>query len=64
MLTEIDHPEYGTITVCRSPLNFTGAQQQTYRPSPRYAADNAAVYGGLLDLDDSEIESLRNAGVL
>lgn len=64
MLTEIDHPEYGPITVCRSPLNFTGAPQQTYRPSPRYAADNAAVYGGLLDLDDSEIEALRNAGVL
>lgn len=64
MLMDIDHPEYGPITVCGSPLNFTNLPKQTYRPSPRYAADNKEIFGELLNLDVSAVEALHRDGVV
>ena len=64
MLLEIDHPEQGRITVCRSPLRFGNQGQAEYRPSPAYGADNAAVYGAMLGLGDDERTALAQAGVI
>jgi len=44
MLFDVDHPQYGSITVCRSPLNFGGQAQAPYQVSPNYGADNEALY--------------------
>lgn len=63
MLLEIDHPEYGPITVCRSPLRFVGVPPQDYRPSPAYAEHNDDVFGELLKLGPDEVEALRVQGV-
>jgi len=64
MLFEIDHPDLGPITVCRSPLQFEGHAQAAYRPSPAYGADNAAIYRDLLGLDDDERAALAESGVI
>jgi len=64
MLLEIEHPGYGTVTVCRSPLRFAGHGQAEYRPSPDYGADNDAVYGGILGLDRAQLAALAGEGVI
>lgn len=63
-LLEIDHPEYGPITVSRSPLNFVGIPQVEYKPSPPYAAHNYDVMRDLLNLDTAQVDALREEGVL
>lgn len=64
MLFEVDHPQYGQITVCRSPINFLGQPQPKYQTSPGYAADNERVYGEWLGLPEKEIDRLRKTGVI
>jgi len=61
MLLQIAHPQYGDITVCRSPLNYEGVAQASYRPSPNCGADNEAIYGRELGLD---VGALRQQGVI
>lgn len=64
MLFEIDHPQYGPITVCRSPINYGGTAQPDYKASPGYGIDNDAVYGRELGLGPDEIAGLRQDGVI
>lgn len=64
MLFEIDHPQYGPITVCRSPINFLGQHQASYQPSPEYATDNARVYGDWLGLEAAAQADLKARGVI
>ena len=64
MLLEIDHPVYGRIVVCRSPLNFGNRPQPEYRASPACGADNEAVLGGRLGLSAADIEQLRTQEVI
>lgn len=64
MLLEIVHPHYGEITVCRSPLNYAGACQPDYLPSPSCGVDNKAVYGGELGLNEAEMAALVDEGVI
>jgi len=61
MLLKIEHPQYGEITVCRSPLNYEGIGQAPYRASPAYGADNEAIYAGELGYD---LEKLREEGIV
>jgi CoA:oxalate CoA-transferase len=61
MLLRIEHPQYGDITVNRSPIHYAGLDQAEYRPSPDYGADNDAIYGGELGVDVGE---LRAGGVI
>ncbi len=62
-LLEIDHPNYGPITVNHSPLHYLGLGQPAYRPSPEYAADNTAIYAEL-GVATAELQLLQQEGVL
>lgn len=64
MLLEVDHPQYGTITVCRSPINYTGIAHPEYRVSPVYGVDNEAIYGGLLGITAGDLAALRQEGIV
>ena len=64
MLLEVDHPQYGTITVCRSPINYAGVAQPEYRVSPAYGVDNEAIYGGLLGITAGDLAALHQEGVV
>jgi formyl-CoA transferase len=64
MLLEIDHPQYGPITVCRSPMRYAEMAPPAYRASPAYGADNDAVYGAWLGLAARDIAALRDEGVI
>jgi formyl-CoA transferase len=61
-LFDIDHPTYGKLTVCSSPLRFAGVEQASYKPVPAYGAHNAEILGAL-GLDATEIAALSDAGV-
>lgn len=64
MLLDIEHPTYGPIVVCRSPLRFEGIASPDYRPSPGYGADNAAIYGERLGRSAADLDLLREKGVI
>jgi crotonobetainyl-CoA:carnitine CoA-transferase CaiB-like acyl-CoA transferase len=64
MLIEIDHPDYGPITVPHSPLRFVGQPQAEYRASPAYAMHNYDVMRELLNLDMAEVDALHKDGVM
>ncbi|MGE3914575.1 MAG: CaiB/BaiF CoA transferase family protein [Hyphomicrobiaceae bacterium] len=64
MLEEIEHPEFGRITVPTSPLRYHGADKVTTTPSPKVGQHNADVYGGWLGLSDGEIADLKADGAI
>ena len=64
MLMDIEHPVYGPIVVCRSPLRFEGAAAPGYRVSPDYGADNQAIYGDRLGRLPTELAALKDKGVI
>ena len=64
MLEEIDHPEFGRITVPTSPLRFHGADKATTTPSPKVGQHNAEVYGGWLGLSEAELAELKGDGAI
>lgn len=64
MLHDLDHPEYGAITVPDSPLRFLGADRIPLRPSPRLGEHNARVYGELLGCNEAQLQALRDRRVI
>ena len=63
-LREIDHPEFGRLTVPGSPLHLDGVAPPPYRPSQRLGADGRAVLAERLGLDDAELDRLERDGVI
>lgn len=64
MLEEIDHPEFGRITVPTSPLRYHGADKVATTPSPKVGQHNGEVYGGWLGLSEAEIAALKADGAI
>lgn len=64
LLEEIDHPEFGPITVARSPLRFEGSAQTKLKPSPRLGGNNDDVFKGWLGLPEGRVEALRDMGAI
>lgn len=62
-LLDIEHPFYGKLTVCRSPLRFADTPQKPYVPSPDYGAHNSELFGSL-GYNEAELERLREDGVI
>jgi len=64
LLTKVNHPQYGEVSLPRSPLLLTrGAKQAEYRVNPEFAADNARIYGEL-GIGADELEALKAEGVI
>jgi CoA:oxalate CoA-transferase len=64
MLEDIDHPEFGRITVPTSPLRFHGADKVATTPSPKVGQHNGEVYGDWLGLTETEIADLKSEGAI
>ncbi len=62
-LQRVDHPDFGAISLPRSPLRMGGAAQANYRASPPLARDNARIFGELV-LDSAALQALRQEGVI
>ncbi|MGD1212793.1 MAG: CoA transferase [Candidatus Acidiferrales bacterium] len=63
-LEEIDHPEFGRITVARSPLRFIGSALEPLKPSPVLGSNNRDVFNGWLGLSDTRLDALRDMGAI
>lgn len=63
MMVDVEHPEYGPMTLLGCPIKVSDGPI-TFEPAPLLGADNAAVYGSLLDLDPQKLEGLRQQGVI
>ncbi len=63
MMVEIEHPEYGPITLPGCPINVSD-NPLTLTPAPLLGADNDEVYGALLGLDAQRVQALRQQGVI
>ena len=64
MLEEIQHPEFGEMTVARSPLRFDDSPNIPLEPSQRLGQSNKIVFSDWLGMPIAEIESLANKGVI
>jgi CoA:oxalate CoA-transferase len=64
MLLEVDHPTFGSVTVCRSPIRFDGRPPPAYITPPTYGQHNASVYAERLGLDEETLTALAADGVL
>jgi len=64
MLERIDHPELGPIVVPSTPLRLHGTGKVETRPSPTIGQHNAEIYGGWLGLSTSELQQLKDSGVI
>jgi len=60
----VDHPQYGRIPAAASPLRFDGEASVPDRPSVPLGADSRAVLREKLGLDDAELRSLEDDGVI
>ena len=63
-LREIDHPEYGRLTVAASPLRFDGEASLPERPSVPLGSDGRAVLRERLGLDDAELDTLERDRII
>ncbi len=63
-LQEIEHPDFGLVTLPNSPLRLHGATQAPAAPSAALGQHNDAVFGGMLGLSAAEIVGLREQGVI
>ncbi len=64
MLEEIQHPEFGEMTVARSPLRFDDSPNIPLEPSQRLGESNKIIFSDWLGMPIAEIESLANKGVI
>ena len=60
----IDIPGFGPDLVARAPWRFSGFQPTVSRAGPELGEHNRHVFGGLLGLDNNEIERLIEDGVI
>lgn len=64
MITEIEHPEFGEITVPGQPIRLSKADLPEIKPSPTKGEDNHEVYEEFLGLSKSELRQLEEEDVI
>ena len=64
MLFHVDHPTFGRITLCRSPIRLEGRPPPPYREPPAYGEDNDDIYGSRLGLDGAALAALRERNII
>jgi formyl-CoA transferase len=63
LLQRVSHPQFGEVSLPRSPIRLGGLTQAEYRINPEYGADNDRIYSDL-GLDPTDIEALKAEGVI
>jgi crotonobetainyl-CoA:carnitine CoA-transferase CaiB-like acyl-CoA transferase len=63
MINEIDHPDYGEISVPGIPIRFSGSELPDIEPSPSKGRDTRKVVCERLGYSEAEYEELKEKGV-
>lgn len=61
---EVDHPAMGRVRVDGLPVHLSATDWNIDTPAPLLGQHNDVVYGGLLGLDHTQIDRLRDEGVI
>lgn len=64
MLQTVEHPAYGPLVLCHTPLRFSGHEPLPYTPSPALGADNEAIFCGVLGVETTHLAALKDGGAL
>ena len=64
MVTEIEHPLYGTMPIVNTPFVMSEAPRHIQGPAPFLGQHNAEVIAQHLGYDDGRIDQLTQTGVL
>jgi crotonobetainyl-CoA:carnitine CoA-transferase CaiB-like acyl-CoA transferase len=64
MLLDVEHPEFGRVTVPQSAIRFPDLPPHAYAPSRPLGADNAAIFCDELGLNAAELAALREKGAV
>lgn len=64
MIHEIDHPDYGPISVPGIPIRFSGSDLPDIEPSPSKGRDNQKVLCERLGYSEEEFKELKDQGVI
>ncbi len=64
MLVTVDDPVAGPRKYARSPLHLSSAPEIPTAPAPRLGEHTCLILRGVLGYDESEIEQLRDQGVI
>ncbi|OZI77700.1 CaiB/BaiF CoA transferase family protein [Bordetella genomosp. 12] len=63
-LEEVDHPQYGRVTLPRSPMRYEDSALPAIEPSAELGAHNEDIYGGWLGMPAADLQALRADGVI
>jgi CoA:oxalate CoA-transferase len=63
MINEIEHPDYGEISVPGIPIRFSGSELPDIEPSPTKGRDTRKVMCERLGYSEAEYEELKEKGV-
>jgi CoA:oxalate CoA-transferase len=63
-LERVQHPDFGEVTLPGSPLRLHGAEHVAAVPSVALGQHNGQVFGAWLGLSTSELEILKQDGVI
>ena len=65
MIVETEGKEIGKIGVAGNPIKMTNIPESSYREkAPEVGEHNAEIYSEMLELSQSEIKELKDAGVI
>lgn len=64
MIVEVEHPEFGPITLPGSPMHISNGGEVTYQAAPLLGQHNAAVYQEFFGYDDAKLQELQEAQII
>ncbi len=64
ILATVSYPDAPGVRLCRTPLNFSGAEVRVRSNPPQLGEHNREVLGAMRGLGADRIEQLTRAGIL
>ena len=64
MFPEVEHPVVGKLKGTAVPIKFSATPTTIRKPSPLLGEDNAAIYGELLGLDETQLAELKEKKII
>ena len=64
MITEVPHPRLGKVKLVNSPIKLSRTQAKVQKAAPDLGGDTRALLGELLKMSESEMDKLKESGVI
>jgi formyl-CoA transferase len=64
MVVDVEHPEYGPISLPGSPMQVDNGGEITYKPAPLLGQHNADVYAEFFGFDAAKLQELTETGII